>query len=345
VPLETIIAGIMIASLVFYALLGGADYGGGVWDLFAFGSRAKQQRDLIAEAIGPVWEANHVWLILVVVILFTAFPPAFAVISTALHIPLTLLLIGIVLRGTSFTFRHYDDRHDNAQRRWGRVFSVASIITPVLLGITLGAIASGSIRVRNGTVTTGFFNSWLAPFPFAVGFFALALFAFLAAVYLTSETNDKNLQEDFRRRALVSGVLVGALALIVFLLAGTGAPTVRAGISRSPQALALHVLTAVFAAGAFYALWTRKFRLARICAAAQTSLILLGWALAQFPYLVEPDVSIASAAAPPITLQLLLGALAAGAVLLLPSYFYLFRIFKSQTAFTALSEKTDKSAN
>jgi cytochrome d ubiquinol oxidase subunit II len=340
-PLETIIAGIMVASLVFYALLGGADYGGGVWDLFAFGSRAKQQRKLISEAVGPVWEANHVWLILVIVILFTAFPPAFAAISTALHIPLTLLLIGIILRGTAFTFRTYDVQRDNVQRRWSRVFSIASIFTPVLLGITVGAMSSGAIRVRDGAVTTGFFASWLAPFPFAVGFFALALFAFLAAVYLTSETNDKNLQEDFRRRALVSGVLVGALALIVFLLAETGAPTVRAGISRSAWALALHILTAVFAAGAFSALWTRKFRLARICAAAQTSLILLGWALAQFPYLVEPDVSIESAAAPPITLQLLLGALAAGAVLLFPSYFYLFRIFKSKTAFTALSEKTD----
>ncbi len=200
-PLEIIIAGIMIVSLVFYALLGGADYGGGVWDLFAFGKRAKQQRELISDAIGPVWEANHVWLILVIVILFTAFPLAFSVISTALHVPLTLLLIGIVLRGTAFTFRTYDVQRDDVQRRWSLVFSIASIFTPVLLGVTLGAIASGTIRVENGVVTTGFFNSWLAPFPFAVGFFALALFAFLAAVYLTSETNDKNLQVDFRRRA------------------------------------------------------------------------------------------------------------------------------------------------
>ena len=157
--LETITAGVMIISLVFYALLGGADYGGGVWDLFAFGKRAKEQRELIGDAIGPVWEANHVWLILVIVILFTAFPPAFAVIATALHIPLTLLLIGIILRGTAFTFRTYDVQRDNVQRRWGLVFSIASIITPILLGITLGAIASGTIRARNGAVTSGFFVS------------------------------------------------------------------------------------------------------------------------------------------------------------------------------------------
>jgi cytochrome d ubiquinol oxidase subunit II len=341
--METIIAGIMIGSLVFYALLGGADYGGGVWDLFAFGERGRQQRELIAEAIGPVWEANHVWLILVVVILFTAFPPAFAAIATALHIPLTLLLIGIVLRGAAFTFRTYDEQRDEVQRRWSLIFSIASIITPVLLGLTVGAIASGTIRVESGVVTTGFFSSWLAPFPFAVGFFALALFAYLAAVYLTLETDERELQEDFRRRALISGAIVGLLALVVFLLAETGAPRVRAGISRSSWAIVLHLSTAVSAIGAFYALWKRKYKLARIFAAFQVTLILLGWALAQFPYLIEPDVTITSAAAPRITLQLLLGALIAGAILLFPSYYYLFRIFKSETAFTPLSDgKTDK---
>ena len=327
-PLETIIAAVMIAALIIYALLGGADYGGGVWDLFAFGRRAPVQRALIADAIGPVWEANHVWLILVIVVLFTAFPPAFAAISTALNIPLTLLLIGIVLRGTTFTFRAHDAQHDEVQRRWSLLFSIASIITPLLLGIVLGAIASGTIRVENGVVVSGFLKSWLAPFPFSVGFFALSLFAFLAAVYLTLEASEKELQEDFRLRALLAGIAVGILALAVFLLAGTGAPTVRAGISRSWWALALHALTAAFAISAFYALWTRKYRLARICAAAQVTLILLGWAFAQFPYLVEPDMTIYSAAAPHATLQLLIIALAAGVLVLFPSYYYLFRIFK-----------------
>ena len=329
-PLETIIAGVMVASLVLYALLGGADYGGGVWDLFAFGPRAREQRKLIAEAISPVWEANHVWLILVVVILFTAFPPAFAAIATALHIPITLLLIGIVLRGTAFTFRTYDVQRDDVQRRWSLVFSIASIITPILLGTTLGAIASGTIRVENGAVTSGFFRSWLAPFPLAVGFFALALFAFLAAVYLTVEARERKLQEDFRMRAIISGVVVGLLALTVFVLAKTGAPTVRAGISRSWWALGLHILTAIFAIVAFVTLWTRRYLVARVCAAAQVTLILLGWAFAQFPHLVEPDLTISSAAAPQVTLELLLGALAAGAILLFPSYYYLFRIFKAE---------------
>jgi cytochrome d ubiquinol oxidase subunit II len=277
-----------------------------------------------------VWEANHVWLILVVVILFTAFPPAFAAIATALHIPITLLLIGIVLRGTAFTFRTYDVQRDDVQRRWSLVFSIASIITPILLGTTLGAIASGTIRVENGFVSSGFFSSWLAPFPLAVGFFALALFAFLAAVYLTVEAEDEKLKEDFRLRSLLSGAAVGLLALTVFILAGTGAPTVRAGISRTWWALGLHFFTAVFATSAFFSLWTRRYKAARLCAAAQVTLILLGWALAQFPHLVEPDLTITSAAAPKITLELLLGALAAGAILLFPSYYYLIRVFKAE---------------
>jgi len=353
-PLETIIAGVMVASLVLYALLGGADYGGGVWDLFAFGRRAREQRALIAEAISPVWEANHVWLILVIVILFTAFPPAFAVIGTALNIPITLLLIGIVLRGTAFTFRTYDVQRDDVHRRWSLVFSCASIITPILLGTTLGAIASGTIRVENSAVTSGFFSSWLAPFPLSVGFFALALFAFLAAVYLTVEAEQGELQtqtfdrehresqskqgdktanslsEDFRLRALLAGVAVGLLALTVFILAGSGAPTVRAGISRTWWALGLHVFTAIFAISAFLTLLTRRYKLARIFAAGQVTLILLGWALAQYPNLVEPDLSISSAAGPIATLQLLLAALAAGALLLFPSYYYLIRVFKAQ---------------
>jgi cytochrome d ubiquinol oxidase subunit II len=378
-PLETIIAGVMVGALVLYALLGGADYGGGVWDLFAFGRRAREQRALIADAIGPVWEANHVWLILIVVVLFTAFPPAFAVIATALNIPITLLLIGIVLRGTAFTFRTYDVQRDDVQRRWSLVFSIASIITPILLGTTLGAIASGTIRVENHAVTSGFFSSWLAPFPLSVGFFALALFAFLAAVYLTveaeqreseasqreaqthaklqtqqgdavqtqkrqvqteqpgevqtqqrGETQPRNLSEDFRLRAILAGVAVGLLALTVFILAGNGAPTVRAGISRTWWALGLHLFTAIFAVSAFLTLLTRRYKLARIFAAGQVTLILLGWAFAQYPNLVEPDMSITSAAAPAITLELLLIALAAGAVLLFPSYYYLIRVFKAE---------------
>jgi cytochrome d ubiquinol oxidase subunit II len=331
-------------ALIAYALLGGADFGGGIWDLFARGPRAERQRETIASAIGPIWEANHVWLILVVVLLFTAFPPAFAAIMTALHIPLTLMLIGIVLRGTAFTFRTYDARTDTVQRRWGRIFAIASVFTPIMLGVCIGALASGQIVVVSGVVTSGFLAAWLTPFAWAVGALALALFAFLAAVYLAVEADappdpdaqrphDRALQEDFRRRALLAAVAVGALALLVFLLSGAAAPRIRAGLSASPWAWWLQLGTGLAATGAIWALWTRRFYVARTLAAAQVTLILWGWGAAQFPYLVEPTITIHSAAAPPVTLRLLLIALAVGALLLVPSFYALFRIFKGRRAF------------
>jgi cytochrome d ubiquinol oxidase subunit II len=342
--LELAIAGAMIVSLTLYALLGGADYGGGVWDVFARGPRAPEQRALIANAIGPIWEANHVWLILVVVILFTGFPWAFATIGTALHIPLTLLLIGIVLRGAAFTFRTYDSQRDNVQRRWSRIFSMASIVTPILLGVVVGAIASGRIRVENEVVVSGFIDPWLGPFQFAVGFFALSLFAFIAAVYLTLETSDRELQEDFRRRALIAAVTVGLLALLVFVLSGIYAPRIRAGISASAWALPLHLATAICAIGAFISLGRRNYKLARFCAVAQVALILWGWALAQYPSIVEPDISIYSTAAPRETLRLLLLALAAGALILFPSFYYLFRVFKVHAVFTGMNGDASSSS-
>lgn len=326
--IEVILAGAMMASLTLYALLAGADFGGGVWDLLAFGERKKAQRELIAEAIGPIWEANHVWLILVIVLLFTCFPSAFSVISTALHIPLVLMLIGIVLRGSAFTFRSYDRHEDEVQRRWGRVFSIASLITPVLLGVTVGSISSGRIQVKDGIVTTGFVSSWLAPFPFAVGLFALALFAFLAAVYLTVEAQDEQLREDFRRRALAAALMVGVLALMVFLLSSGGAPEIRQGLATSWWTWPLQIATAISATSALWFLWARKFKLARVSAAAQVVLILWGWGAAMFPYLVVPGLTIQNAAAPAVTLRLTLIALVAGSLLLFPSFYYLFRVFK-----------------
>jgi cytochrome d ubiquinol oxidase subunit II len=161
-----ILAGVITAALIVYALTGGADYGGGVIDLFARGPRAKDLRTLIARAIGPIWEAHHVWLILVIVLTFVCLPKAFAAIMTALHIPLTILLIGVVLRGSAFVFRAYDDPTDEVQRRWSLIFAVASVVSPWALGVTLGAVASGTITFDGaGRVQTDFISAWAAPFP------------------------------------------------------------------------------------------------------------------------------------------------------------------------------------
>jgi cytochrome bd ubiquinol oxidase subunit II len=333
IGLDTLVALVMMIALTLYVLLGGADYGGGMWDLLARGPRAEKQRELIAHAIGPVWEANHVWLILVVVLLFAAFPPAFALISIALHVPITLMLIGIVLRGSAFTFRAYDSKHDRIQRRWSRAFAIPSLITPILLGVIVGVISSDVLRrVPSGVISVmgpGYILVWGRAFPFAVGIFAVVLFAFLAAVYLTSETDDPALQDDFRIRAITSEMAAGALALVVFLTAENAAPGLHDHLARSWWTWPVQIITALIAITTLWLLWTRRFRTARITAAAQVAMILWGWGFAQYPYLVRPELTIHENAAPEATLRLLLMALAAGALLLFPSYWYLFRVFKT----------------
>src|SRR2546426_1254894 len=334
VTLADWLAGVIFVALNAYAVLGGADFGGGVWDLLAFGPRRERQGELIAEAIGRVWEANHVWLILAIVLLFTCFPPAFARLGTLLHIPLSLVLIGIVLRGSAFTFWRYGA--DEEQRHWGMVFAIASLLTPLLLGTTAGAIAAGA--VGDGGRGDGFYAiyvaPWLNPFPLSVGLFALIAFAFLAAVYLTLEAHERELQEDFRCRALAAGLGLFLAAVMTLLFSLNGAPRVSDGLIFAAWALPLHLLTAAAAITALAALWVRRWRVARAAAVTQGSLILWGWALSQYPYILPPDLLIAGAAAPAATLRLVLGAPAVGAVGLLPSLYYFFLVFKSSVRAT-----------
>jgi cytochrome d ubiquinol oxidase subunit II len=320
----------MLGGLVIYALTGGADFGGGLWDLLAFGRRAPEQRKLIERALAPIWEANHVWLIFVVVVLFTAFPTAYSVASISLHIPLTAMLIGIVLRGSAFVFRQYGGGSAVAQLRWGRVFAVASVLTPIFLGVTVGAITSGEIRVIDGEPSTGYLAGWIGLFPLAAGLFTLALFGFLAAVYLCVEAGagERELQEDFRARALAAGIALAPLAALAALTAGPGTRHFADALLGSPWTLPHQLSTGLTAVGTLAALWVRRYRLARVLAAAQVTLILVGWALAQRPYLIAPDVTIEHAAAPPVTLELMLVIVGAGALLLIPSLYYLFRVFR-----------------
>jgi cytochrome bd ubiquinol oxidase subunit II len=270
--LDSFFALVMLAALITYALLAGADFGAGVWDLLSSGPRRAAQRRAIAEAIGPVWEANHVWLIFFIVLLFTCFPLAYAAISTALFWPLHLVLIGIVLRGSAFVFRAYGAPTAAAQAAWGHIFGAASAVSPILLGMCLGAISTGAIGVVGGTVSIQSGSAWRAPFPAATGILALLLCAYLAAVYLAWESRG-DLQADFSRRA---------------------------------------------------------FGRARVLGAAQVVVLLAGWAVAQWPYLVYPDVTVAGAAAPPSTLSLTAATLPLGVAAVVPSLWWLFAVFKER---------------
>jgi cytochrome d ubiquinol oxidase subunit II len=330
---ELMVAVVLVGALTFYLLLGGADFGAGIWNLLAMGRQGQAQRALIDQAIGPIWEANHVWLIIAVVILFTAFPPAFAVISVRLHIPLTLMLIGIVLRGTAFAIRTHDitsrphDGVTGAPPIWHRIFAWSSLLTPVMLGLILGAIASGRASGPADTIRETFVDPWLAPFPIAVGLLTTALVAYLAAVYLVMESREPALRRLFRHRALTSGILVICLTAITLFLAREGAPEIYHGLTGTALGLASAVATALVHVTALWALITERDVLGRVLAGGGAVAILWGWALAQYPYLVEPSVTIYDAA-PAGTLDVLLASLLLGSALLFPFLLYLYTLFK-----------------
>jgi cytochrome d ubiquinol oxidase subunit II len=332
-----IVAALMVLALNAYVLMGGADFGGGLWDLLASGPRRDAQRALIADSIAPIWEANHVWLIVVVVVLFTGFPSAFSTLGIVLHIPISLLLIGIVLRGSAFVFRSYGSRDHGRRKQWGLTFAIASSVTPILLGAIIGAVASGSVaaaarEVGMASFADVFVRPWLAPFPIVVGLFALALFAFLAAVYLTIVATDEALRDDFRRRALMTAGVVLILAAIALALSYSAAPRVAAGVMGAPWSLPLHLSTATSAIAAIVALWRRRYVIARVAAVAQVSFILWGWAYSQFPFVIPETLTIRAAAAPTLTLRLLLVGLWVGGMILIPSLLYLFKTFAPKSS-------------
>ncbi len=333
--LPELTAAVLLLAFNAYALTGGADFGGGMWDLLASGPRREAQRKLVAKTIAPIWEANHVWLIIVVVVCFTAFPAVYAALGTVLHVPLTLMLLGIVCRGSAFIFRSYGTQTRAGRRRWGLVFAIASAVTPFLLGVVVGAISSGSAgralqRIGSASFVDVFVMPWLAPFPIAVGAMTLALFALLSATYLTVAATNHDVREDFRRRALGAAAAVFIAAIGALTLSVSAAPMVKTGLMGASWSFPLHLATGTAALTAIWALRHRYYGRARVAVAAQTSLIIWGWAAAQYPYLLPPTMTIRSVAAPTVTLELMLLLLAGGTVVLIPSLAYLLRTFMTR---------------
>jgi cytochrome d ubiquinol oxidase subunit II len=283
---------------------------------------------LIDAALAPIWEANHVWLILIVVLLFVCFPVAFSEASIALHIPITLMLIGIVLRGAGFAFQHYA-ANESMRRRWSRTFALASFITPFFLGVALGAVTAGRMTA-GGDAVERFVTPWLNPFGLIVGMFGVAIFAFVAAVYLLNEAPDESLQRAFRTRAIGSGLVVGVMAFAAIGTARIHAPRFFLALMKSWWSWPLQIATALIAISLFSALLMRRHRIARLLVIAQTALIIGGWAAAQHPLLIAPSWTIEATAAPDRVIRATLAALAAGSAVLAPSLWLLFRLFKSR---------------
>ena len=323
-----VVAAILWLSLTAYAVLAGADFGGGVWDLFASGERADAQRAAVAEAMGPVWEANHVWLIFMIVGLFTAFPVTFGVLGLALYFPFSIALFGIVFRGASFAFRAHGKSAVGPLSPWGVVFGVASLVTPIFLGTAAAAVASGSIRASHGELSSGFLDGWTSLLAIVIGLFALAMCAYLAATYLMVENELRpELLADFRHRAIAAALVSGLLALVALPIAAFEGP--RLLQSLTGRGLPLFVLALLNGPLALWAVWRSRPRIARGAVIAQVVLVLWAWAVGQWPYLVPPDLTISATAAPPETLTAFLFVIGIGGLLLIPSLWLLFRVFKA----------------
>jgi len=314
-------------GLTAYALLGGADFGGGFWDLLAgSATRGAPQRALIERSIGPVWEANHVWLIFAVVVLWTSFPQAFASIASTLYVPLTGAAFGIILRGAGFAFRKTVEEVA-LKRLFGGAFALSSVITPFFLGTVAGAIASG--RVPPGNARGDVIESWINPTSLLGGVLAVGVCAYLAAVYLTADAmraGAPDLAEGFRRRGLVAGVVVGMIALGGIWILKADAPSLFDGLM--DRGLPLVVASGVFGAVSLYLLWARRYWLVRITAALAVVAVIWGWGAGQYPYVLVPLLTIQAAAADRAILQAVLISLSVGAVLLAPSLAWLFVLFQ-----------------
>ena len=324
-----IILTILAISLLLYVLLGGADFGGGILELI---TRGKGTR-IISRAIAPVWEANHVWLILVIVILFVGFPPVYSTAMTALHIPILLVLLGIIFRGAAFTFRHYDIDEERLKAIYSSIFRFSSIFTTFFLGVTLGAIIFGEITLD---VTQGFFavymRPWLNTFSLAMGIFLVILFAFLANIFTLGEIKEETNVTYFAKfaKVLIAALVVSGAA--VFATAEIEGHPLFAEFMQSPVSVGSIILATVALPFLWLNLKGKRQNLVRFIAGFQTTMIVLGWFAIQFPVLVNikegPDITYQNAAAPQETQFYMLIALIVGILIIFPFMGYLYKVFK-----------------
>jgi cytochrome bd ubiquinol oxidase subunit II len=320
---STVIAIVLFGGVVMYAIFGGADFGAGFWDLTAGGvERGRRPRQLIDVSIGPVWEANHTWLIYCLVVMWTAFSGAFAAIMTTLYLPIGLAALGIVLRGSGFAFRKVSIRTAE-ERVNGAVFAVSSVITPFCFGAVAGGIASGRVPSEgNGNAVT----SWLNPTSITGGILAVTVCAYLAAVFLTEDARLRapDLESWARRRALGAAAVAGAVSIVGLFVLRSDAHRLYTHLLR--QGLAFVIVSVLAGLAALVALRRVEPRVVRVLAVVAVGAVLIGWGVAQYPYLLGDHVSIAAAAAPAPTLAAVAAVAVAALILVVPSLALLYML-------------------
>lgn len=329
----------LVAALLLYMLFGGADFGAGILELFRGKNQRSEQQKIISHAMAPVWEANHVWLVLVIVILFMGFPLVYSIISTHLFIPLIAILIGIIGRGCAFTFRHYDTLTSEYHRSFSTIFSLSSLWTSFFLGVTVAALTLGNINPQ----ALGFHDSFIAPwfnwFAISTGLFTCCLFTFLAAVYLVGESQDEELRKIFLYRAKMANIFSVVSGAFVFLAAEwEGLPLIGLFLSH-PVSLVCFASATVLLAPLWIALKHPDQTITvRVFGIGLVSLVLFGWFAVQYPLAIrmnsiDPNIGLTfiEAQSPQVTLKALFQALVIGSLLIFPALGYLFKIFKWNT--------------
>ncbi|HEX4035132.1 MAG TPA: cytochrome d ubiquinol oxidase subunit II [Solirubrobacteraceae bacterium] len=315
----------VLVGAALYVVLGGADFGAALWQLLAGGGeRGERLREHAHRSMAPVWEANHVWLIFILTITWTAYPVAFGSIASTLAVPLFIAAVGIIFRGATYALRSAEPT--GRQRRLiDTGFSISSIIAPFALGAAIGAIAAR--RVPVGNAAGALFSSWLNPIAVLVGVLAVAFGGYLAAVYLAADavrSGDRDLEDAFRARALIAGVIAGGVAAAGLIVLASDAHHLYRRLVEGPGLPAL-LLSVVAGVATLWLVWARRFREARWCAALAVAAVIAGWGLAQQP-LILPRLTLARAAAGHDTLVAVIVVVLGGAIILLPSLALLFRL-------------------
>jgi cytochrome d ubiquinol oxidase subunit II len=318
-----LVAVVLFLAVTAYAVFGGADFGAGFWDLVA-GDAAKgsRPRQVIDHSIGPVWEANHVWLIFIFVVLWTGFSEAYASITLTLFVPLTLAALGIVLRGSSFAFRKTVTRIRD-QRSFGAAFASSSVLVPYCMGAIAGAIASG--RVPEGGVAGDTWESWVNPTSVLGGAMAVIVVAYLAAVYLVWDArrlSDPTMVSYFRRRAIGAAVAAGVTAVVGIFVLREDARYVFDGLTS--RGLPLVIASAVCGSASLVLLLRDATRGARLLAIGAVAGIVIGWGVAQWPYMLPTSLKVSEAAAPSATLATLVVATILLVVIVIPGFTLLY---------------------
>ncbi|WP_141732665.1 cytochrome d ubiquinol oxidase subunit II [Oligoflexus tunisiensis] len=325
-------------ALVFYVLFGGADLGAGIMELFLSKDTREDERALITHAMAPVWEANHVWLILAVVIIFMGFPLVYTEGSTYLHLPLMAVLVGIVARGCAFTFRYYDTTR-TYRRTYTRIFAYSSLWTAFFLGVLGGSSVAGLIDPQAQTYRELFLDPWLNPFCVSLGLFTACFCTMLASIFLVGEADEIELTRILRRKAKIALLITSLMAPVPLVLAEMmGRPLFSLIIQNAyslvffGMAILLGPLVWISLNRSIWTTWARTFSVMLVAS------IIVAWFAAQYPTALyyatgnqPPTLSFFAAAAPPATLRVLVGALVVGSLCIFPALAYLFKIFKWET--------------